>query len=99
MKIRFFNARIMTMTDGCALKEGELWVENDRILYIGDGSDLDDFYRRTGKDCIVWDQEIDCEGNVLMPGFKDAHTHSAMVAMRSMVSPAAIVTRTKGSLR
>ena len=29
------------------------------------------------------DQEIDCEGNVLMPGFKDAHTHSAMVAMRS----------------
>ena len=49
MKIRFFNARIMTMTDGCALKEGELWVENDRILYIGDGSDLDDFYRRTGR--------------------------------------------------
>lgn len=29
------------------------------------------------------DEEIDCEGNVLMPGFKDAHTHSAMVAMRS----------------
>ena len=83
MKIRFYNARIMTMTDGCALLEGELWVENDRILYIGDGSDLDDFYKRTGKDCIVWDREIDCEGNVLMPGFKNAHTHSAMVAMRS----------------
>ena len=73
----------MTMTDGCALFSGELWVENDRILYIGDGSDLDDFYKRTGKDCIVWDREIDCEGNVLMPGFKNAHTHSAMVAMRS----------------
>ena len=58
-------------------------MENDRILYIGDGSDLDDFYKRTGKDCIVWDREIDCEGNVLMPGFKNAHTHSAMVAMRS----------------
>ena len=83
MKIRFYNARIMTMTDGCALFSGELWVENDRILYIGDGSDLDDFYKRTGKDCIVWDREIDCEGNVLMPGFKNAHTHSAMVAMRS----------------
>ena len=83
MKIRFYNARIMPMTDGCALLEGELWVENDRILYIGDGSDLDDFYKRTGKDCIVWDREIDCEGNVLMPGFKNAHTHSAMVAMRS----------------
>ena len=32
---------------------------------------------------MIWDREIDCEGNVLMPGFKDAHTHSAMVAMRS----------------
>ena len=39
MKIRFYNARIMSMTDGCDLFSGELWVENDRILYIGDGSD------------------------------------------------------------
>lgn len=71
------------MTDGCAILEGELWVEGDRIIYVGDGRDLDAFYERTGKSCILWDQEIDCEGNVLMPGFKDAHTHSAMVAMRS----------------
>ena len=84
MKIRFYNARILTMTQGSALFEGELWVEEDRILYVGDGKDLDDFYRRTGKGRIVWDQEIDCAGNVLMPGFKDAHTHSAMVAMRSL---------------
>lgn len=30
-----------------------------------------------------WDLEIDCEENLLMPGFKDAHTHSAMTFLRS----------------
>lgn len=32
---------------------------------------------------ITWDREIDCKGNLLMPGFKDAHTHSAMTFLRS----------------
>lgn len=31
----------------------------------------------------VWDREIDCNGNLLMPGFKDAHTHSGMTLLRS----------------
>lgn len=81
--IRFYNARIMTMTDGCSITEGELWVDGDTILYVGDGSDTDAFCEKRGLKNPVWEQEIDCEGNVLMPGFKDAHTHSAMVAMRS----------------
>lgn len=83
MKIRLYNARIMTMAEGRSLLQGEIWVENDRILYVGDGTDLDAFCKRTGIPCLAADKEIDCEGNVLMPGFKDAHTHSAMVAMRS----------------
>ena len=83
MKIRLYNARIMTMAEGCSLLQGEIWVENDRILYVGDGTDLDAFCKRTGIPGLAADKEIDCEGNVLMPGFKDAHTHSAMVAMRS----------------
>ena len=83
MKIRLYNARIMTMAEDCRLLEGEIWVEDDKILYIGDGTDLDEFCRRTGCIGLMADEEIDCEGNVLMPGFKDAHTHSAMVAMRS----------------
>lgn len=83
MKIRLYNARIMTMAEDCKLLEGEIWVEDDKILYIGDGTDLDEFCRRTGCIGLMADEEIDCEGNVLMPGFKDAHTHSAMVAMRS----------------
>ena len=86
MKIRLYNARIMTMAEGCSLLQGEIWVENDRILYVGDGTDLDAFCKRTGIPGLVADKEIDCEGNVLMPGFKDAHTHSAMVAMRSFAA-------------
>ncbi len=30
-----------------------------------------------------WDLALDCEGDLLMPGFKDAHTHSAMTFLRS----------------
>ena len=69
MKIRLYNARIMTMAEGCSLLQGEIWVENDRILYVGDGTDLDAFCKRTGIPGLVADKEIDCEGNVLMPGF------------------------------
>lgn len=74
MNIRFYNARILTMNGNCELIEGELWTKDERILYVGE-------QKKTGE--IAWDREIDCEGNVLMPGFKNAHTHSGMTAMRS----------------
>ncbi len=31
-----------------------------------------------------WDREIDCQGNLLMPGFKNAHAHGGMTFLRSM---------------
>lgn len=74
MNIRFYNARILTMDGSCELMEGELWTKEERIAYVGPQKEAEG---------IVWDQEIDCEGNVLMPGFKNAHTHSGMTAMRS----------------
>ena len=74
MKIRFYNARILTMNGNWELTEGELWTKDERISYVGPAKESGD---------IKWDQEIDCEGNVLMPGFKNAHTHSGMTAMRS----------------
>ena len=55
--------------------EGELWTENDRITYIGPSVSAAD--KR-------FDREIDCKGNLLMPGLKDAHTHSAMTFSRSL---------------
>ncbi|MBR2950825.1 MAG: amidohydrolase [Lachnospiraceae bacterium] len=74
MNIRFYNARILTMDGSCDLMEGELWTKEERIAYVGPVKD---------SSAYTWDREIDCKGNVLMPGFKNAHTHSGMTAMRS----------------
>lgn len=82
MNIRFYNARILTMKDAQIL-EGELWVQGKKILYVGDGRDVDTVYQELALESIVWDREIDCEGNLLMPGFKNAHTHSGMTLLRS----------------
>ena len=82
MNIRFYNARILTMKNADILT-GELWVQNDRILYVGDGSDVNAVYEKLHLGSIIWDREIDCEENLLMPGFKDAHTHSGMTLLRS----------------
>lgn len=78
MNIRFFNAKILLLSENhrFSLEEGELWVKGNKIAYIGDGKEKD-------KRAVLWDREIDAEGNVLMPGFKNAHTHTAMTFLRS----------------
>lgn len=83
MNIRFYNAKILTMADK-DIMEGEVWVQDERILYVGDGTDTDSVYKKLKMQGIVWNREIDCQGNLLMPGFKDAHTHSAMTLFRSL---------------
>lgn len=82
MNIRLFNAKILTMKNS-EITEGEIWVQNERIIYVGDGRDTEEVYRNLKLQSIIWDKEIDCEGNLLMPGFKDAHTHSGMTLLRS----------------
>ena len=74
MSVRFYNCRILTMKDSNII-EGELWTDNDRISYIGPKTDASD---------KTFDREIDCKGNLLMPGLKNAHTHSAMTFSRSL---------------
>ena len=74
MNIRIFNARILTMEEGRDIFVGELHVEGNRITYVGPA------LPETDK---IWDREIDANGNVIMPGFKNAHTHSAMTFLRS----------------
>ncbi len=73
MNIRFYNARILTMADGFNLIEGELWVTGNTIGYVGTMKPSN----------IAWDREIDVRRNLIMPGFKNAHTHSAMTFLRS----------------
>ena len=72
MKTLFKNARILKMTDENILI-GNLLVKDDRIAYIGKELPND-------KDI---DEVIECDGNIIMPGFKNAHTHSAMSFLRS----------------
>ena len=63
--------------------EGEVWVKDERILYAGESVGIQELYQEGKLPDIVWDREIDCEGNLLMPGFKNAHTHSGMTLLRS----------------
>ena len=81
MQTRFINAKLLRMTDVPVVEEQlQVWVENERISFVG-----------TNEEASVLDKEIacsevqviDCEGNLLMPGFKNAHTHSAMTFLRS----------------
>ena len=71
MKTLFHNARILTMENDQII-EGDLLVKDQRIAYIGqDASNYQPF-----------DRIIECHKNLLMPGFKNAHAHSAMVFLR-----------------
>ena len=86
MNIRFFNAKILTVKEDESFEivPGELWVKNDRIIYIGDGNHPSDIIKeKTGGEPIMWEREIDAKGNLLMPGFKNAHAHTAMTFLRS----------------
>ena len=71
MKILFKNARILTMKDENII-EGDLVVLDNRIAYIGQDS----------SKYAPFDRVIECDKNLLMPGFKNAHAHSAMVFLR-----------------
>ena len=80
MNLRFYNARILTMEEekgkDCDLREiffGEVHVKDSKISYVG----------KETNTALKFDREIDCKGNLLMPGFKNVHTHSGMTAMRS----------------
>ncbi|MBR5115734.1 MAG: amidohydrolase [Lachnospiraceae bacterium] len=77
-KIRFNHARILTMADDREPFEGELWTKDDRICFVGTAEEA---AKREDQD--GFDEVIDCHGDLLMPGFKNAHTHSAMTLLRS----------------
>ncbi|NLG05771.1 MAG: amidohydrolase [Clostridia bacterium] len=75
MNYRFYNARVLTMVMDEPIFMGEVWVQDELITYVGK--------EEKASDGIKWDREIDVKGNLIMPGFKDAHTHSAMTLLRS----------------
>ena len=84
MNIRLYNARILTMEKNRPVFRGEIWVRNEKIVYIAEEKDLERDWRTGEYPRISWDMQIDCRENLLMPGFKNAHTHSGMTFLRSM---------------
>ncbi|MEF9971046.1 MAG: amidohydrolase family protein, partial [Oscillospiraceae bacterium] len=73
MNIRFFGGKTLSMAENDQISNDEVWIKDDKILYIGKAKPAD----------FSWDREIDLKGNLLLPGFKNAHTHSAMTFLRS----------------
>lgn len=71
MKLRFYNAKILTMENE-NITDGELCTDNGKISYVGGERQNGDF-----------DREIDLSGSLIIPGFKNAHTHTAMTFLRS----------------
>ena len=72
MSILIRNCTAVLMDQaGTVLPNAYVAVEGSRILSVGPQRPAGDF-----------DREIDGKGNVLMPGFVDAHTHVPMTAMR-----------------
>ena len=78
MRIRLFNARLISFADGdsTVYENMQVGIEDGKILYVAsDESGMEKTY--------AWDEEKDCIGNLLLPGFKNCHTHSAMTFLRS----------------
>ena len=72
MSILIHNCTAVLMDDqNTVLPNAYVEVEGTRIRSVG-----------TQRPWGPFDQEIDCKGNVLMPGFVNAHTHVPMTAMR-----------------
>lgn len=69
--IRFYNGRVL---EGLDVTENEVWVSDSRIVYVGSRK----------EEMPVFEREIDLGGDLLMPGFKNAHTHSGMTFLRSL---------------
>lgn len=82
MNIRLYNAKILTMEKNREIFSGEIWIKNEKIACILEQSRLTALDKKDFPS-VTWDVELDCQGNLLMPGFKNAHTHSAMTFLRS----------------
>ncbi len=83
MNIRLYNARILTMEKKRDVFRGEVWIKNEKIAYILNEEQQPSEWDKAQVPRISWDIEMDCKGNLLMPGFKNAHTHSGMTFLRS----------------
>ncbi len=70
------NAIILTMDDEFHIfSPGTIAVTGDRIVAVGDGKLASEF---------TAGQQVDCRGQVVMPGLINAHTHAPMTLLRGL---------------
>lgn len=71
--IRFYNGRVLSFQGGAHISSDEVWTDGGSIAYIGPAP----------EELLEFERQIDLRGDLLMPGFKNAHTHTAMTFLRS----------------
>lgn len=74
--IRIYNAKILTMKKDEKPFDGEVWICEPQISYVGKMIPEKAAEQK-------WQRQINAKGNLILPGFKNAHTHSAMTFLRS----------------
>lgn len=72
--IRFYNGRVLQFEGGVHITDSEVWVDGARIAYVGPAK----------PQMPELERQIDLRGSLLIPGFKNAHAHSAMTFLRSL---------------
>jgi len=74
MKTRFYNAYVITCNDNFDIfPNGEVWVDEDTIVYAGES-----------KDGFMADRKVNCFGDIIMPGFINSHAHLPMQIFRGL---------------
>lgn len=81
MNILIENVKILTMADGEVIKNGNIYIENEKIKKIT--SDNIDF---------SYDKKIDGKNYLAMPGFVNAHTHVGMSLFRNFSDDVELMT-------
>ncbi|MFR2611460.1 amidohydrolase [Anaerococcus obesiensis] len=81
MNILIENVKILTMADGEVIKNGNIYIENEKIKKIT--SDKIDF---------SYDKKIDGKNYLAMPGFVNAHTHVGMSLFRNFSDDVELMT-------
>ena len=71
--IRFYNGRLLAMNGSMTITDDEVWTDGSLIVYVGPARD----------DAPAFEREVNLRGDLLLPGFKNAHAHSAMTFLRS----------------
>ena len=87
MRLRFYHANLLSESirenGGPAfdVQDGEIWCDGGKITFRGLKSEASEILRTMTSP--QFDEEIDCGGDLLMPGMKNMHTHSPMTFLRS----------------